>query len=138
MEWAGPEYDLLSQNCIHFCKELLKRLGVMTPFPSWISQLAQTMQNLRKESHGAAQAIADLDRIVAQQLKMAGHYIGGECGLCGPAPQSDGGGWQGDETLLQDLVLPQESTEDEAFICPHRWLLCESENGFVGLHSVQA
>merc|ERR1719510_869191 len=77
MEWAGPEYDLLSQNCIHFCKELLKRLGVMTPFPTWISQLAQIMHNLRKEGHGAAQLLAHFDRTVVQQLKMAGHCIGG-------------------------------------------------------------
>jgi hypothetical protein len=154
MEWVGSEYDLLSQNCCDFCKELLKRLNVMTPFPTWVSQLAQSMHNLRKEGHGATQALADFDRTVLHQLEMAGHCIGGECSSCGTALQCKGGtscnyfccgGRQGDEkpaaSLLQDFALPQASAEDEVSISSRsqapKWnpacLLCESENGLVGL-----
>jgi len=154
MEWVGSEYDLLAQNCCHFCKELLKRLGVVTPFPTWVSQLAEAGHNLRKEGCGAAQALSDLDRCLVQQMEMAGHCLGRECGSFGTALQCNGGrscnycccgGRQGDEkpaaSLLQDSVLPQGPIEDEAFACsrgdPPKWnptcMLCESENGLSDL-----
>lgn len=68
-----------------------------------------------------------------------------KCGLCGTTLQYKGGSCQGDETLLQDLVLPQGSTEYEAFIRPRshapKWnlacLVCAPENGVVGLHDVE-
>mmetsp|Transcript_8425 Transcript_8425/g.23772 ORF Transcript_8425/g.23772 Transcript_8425/m.23772 type:complete len:297 (-) Transcript_8425:141-1031(-) len=36
--WTGSSYDLIHKNCIHFCQELAKLLGV-DPVPSWVCGL---------------------------------------------------------------------------------------------------
>mmetsp|Transcript_8840 Transcript_8840/g.19708 ORF Transcript_8840/g.19708 Transcript_8840/m.19708 type:complete len:487 (-) Transcript_8840:73-1533(-) len=40
-EWLGGRYDLIHCNCIHFCEELLVRLGGK-PVPSWVKGLHET------------------------------------------------------------------------------------------------
>jgi len=40
-KWPGSRYDLLHQNCIHFCDELLLSLGVK-PVPNWVKGLHET------------------------------------------------------------------------------------------------
>eukprot|EP00930_Biecheleria_cincta_P095353 TRINITY_DN87315_c0_g1_i1.p1 TRINITY_DN87315_c0_g1~~TRINITY_DN87315_c0_g1_i1.p1 ORF type:complete len:405 (-),score=60.48 TRINITY_DN87315_c0_g1_i1:51-1238(-) len=39
MEWRGQEYDLLYNNCCHFCDNLGTHLGV-GPAPEWVANLA--------------------------------------------------------------------------------------------------
>lgn len=39
--WKGATYDVLNQNCIHFCDELAMHLGV-APVPRWITGLHET------------------------------------------------------------------------------------------------
>lgn len=40
-KWLGGNYDLLHQNCIHFCDELLLNLGSKA-VPSWVKGLHET------------------------------------------------------------------------------------------------
>lgn len=40
-EWPSRRYDLIHSNCIHFCDELQKLLGVK-PVPSWVRGLHET------------------------------------------------------------------------------------------------
>jgi len=133
MEWVGSEYDLLAHNCCHFCKELCKRLGVVIPFPTWISQLAETGQTLRKEGCEAAKAIANCDRTAEDAYTAA--CSGGKSCMYGCFAAR-----QGDERTVAHVV--QGPAEDEVTISPPqrhppRWspacMLCEGENGLVGL-----
>lgn len=38
-QWLGPDYNLLTRNCCHFCDAFCRRLGV-GPLPEWVSNLA--------------------------------------------------------------------------------------------------
>jgi len=40
-DWLGGRYDLIHCNCIHFCEELLSRLGA-SPVPAWVKGLHET------------------------------------------------------------------------------------------------
>lgn len=42
-EWAGTKYDLLKQNCNHFCEEFCQRLQV-GPVPLWVNRFANMGQ----------------------------------------------------------------------------------------------
>lgn len=39
LRWQGRHYDMLYQNCCHFCDNLAKALGV-DPLPDWVNNLA--------------------------------------------------------------------------------------------------
>lgn len=45
LEWLGCEYDILRRNCLHWCTELCRRLGVQPP-PAWANVLANEFAKL--------------------------------------------------------------------------------------------
>lgn len=45
-EWLGNQYDLLRHNCVKFCMELSRLLGV-SELPSWVQNLGDTGEALR-------------------------------------------------------------------------------------------
>ena len=38
-EWGGPRYELLTNNCNHFCEALAKELQCK-PTPAWLNRMA--------------------------------------------------------------------------------------------------
>merc|ERR1719433_28993 len=82
LEWQGSEYDLLNRNCCHFCEEFCKRLGVVAPFPPWVSKLANAGNSLAEEGRGAAELIARIDRALAEQVHSVNSCIDREVEQC--------------------------------------------------------
>lgn len=69
LEWPGLEYDLLRQNCCHWCDEFCKRLGV-GPIPAWVNQLAGEVASLddgiKKIDDGVRKAAANARAVIEE------------------------------------------------------------------------
>merc|ERR1712003_545302 len=82
--WSGTGYDLLSHNCVHFCRAFCKRLGVNSA-PAWLTGLAGNTQqcvscqccstrgpaNVLCSMTGAEDALAPMgedDQVVAMEM----------------------------------------------------------------------
>jgi len=82
LEWQGTEYDLLNRNCCHFCEEFCKRLGVVAPFPPWVSRLANAGNSLAEEGRIVAAAVTRIDRELAEHMHSVNSCIEREVDHC--------------------------------------------------------
>lgn len=70
-EWPASNYHILRNNCCHFAKAFLERLGCASNFPGWLNTLADTGDNIAQSSLDQAKAIARFDKNLNQFLTQA-------------------------------------------------------------------